>query len=296
MINIETFDQQELNEINKSGRIKKVEFINEKPVENIKIDEGLEPPTDKNYDDYIIQSVEKVDKNMERIDIINSEKLSTLLSSKKKDRYKNVIDSMDGIEKETVGQQINFYEQQYDQVEEKENINNDSRISIIDGSVYEAECEGEISANHNSIEPKPDISILTSNSGYIDKNESIPTINHETESPVEKAKYNFYQEFDIHKDQNIIIESLTHEQEVQEQNDVIVNNNDDKQTVIDCTQSDEQVKDDKTSDRNIIADEFSLEYAASHHKIESSNRTPQDSIKVDYCDQSMNEPKNYKAE
>ena len=54
MINIETFDQQELNEINNSGRIKKVEFVNEKLMENIKIDESLEPPTDKNYDDYII--------------------------------------------------------------------------------------------------------------------------------------------------------------------------------------------------------------------------------------------------
>ena len=233
---------------------------------------------------------------MERIDIINSEKLSKLLSSKKKDRYKNVINSMDGIEEETVGQQINFYEQKCDQVEEKEDVNSNSRISIIDGLVYEAECEGEISGSHNSIEPKPDISMLTSNSGCIDRNESIPTINHETESPIEKAKYNFYQEFDTHKDQNIIIESLTYEQEVQEQNDIIVNNNDDKQTVIDCTQSDEQVKDDKTSDRNIIADEFSLEYAASHHKIESSNQTPQDSIRVDYYDQSMNKPKNYKSE
>ena len=177
MINIETLDQQELNEINKCGRIKKVEFVNEKPMENIKLDESLEPPTDQNYNDYIIQSVEKVDKNMERIDIINSEKLSELLSSKKKDRYKNVVDSMDEIEEEPVGQQINFDEQQYDQVEEKANIGDNSRISIIDGLVHEA--EGEISASQNSIELKPDISILTSNSGCIDKNESIPTINQE---------------------------------------------------------------------------------------------------------------------
>ena len=100
----------------------------------------------------------------------------------------------------------------------------------------------------------------------------------------------------MHKDQNIIIESLTYEQEVQEQNDIIVNSIDDKQTVINCIQSDEHNKDDNTSDRNIITDEFSLEYAAPHHKIESSNQTPQDSIRVDYYDQSINELENYKAE
>lgn len=162
MINIETFDQKELNEINKGGKIKKVEFANERPLENIKSDESLEPPTEQNYDDYIIQSVEKVDKNIERIDIINSEKLSELLSSKKKDRYKNVIDSMDEIEEEPIGQQINFDDQQYIQEDEKENIEDNSKISIIDGSVDQA--EGEISASQNSIEPKHDISILTSNS------------------------------------------------------------------------------------------------------------------------------------
>lgn len=124
----------------------------------------------------------------------------------------------------------------------------------------------------------------------------MPTINQESESPIEEEKYNLYQEFGMDKEQNIIIESLTYEQEVQEQNDIIVNSNDDKQTVINCTQSDEQVQDDNTSDRNIIADEFSLEYAAPHHKIESSNQTPQESIRVDYYDQSMNENEDYKGE
>lgn len=60
-------------------------------------------------------------KNFEKFDIINSEKLNELLSSKKKHRYKNVVDSMNDMVSEHIGHQIDFnYEEENLQIQKYE--------------------------------------------------------------------------------------------------------------------------------------------------------------------------------
>lgn len=105
--NIEAHDEEDsLGDGYQEGQIKKVDasFNNNKDEsENDTINiEDISP--NKN----LMQGMKK----LEKIEMIGSDKLSELLSSKKKHRYKPVQDSMDGVIDENVGQHINFTQEE----------------------------------------------------------------------------------------------------------------------------------------------------------------------------------------
>lgn len=268
---------------NRKGQIKKVDF---------------HPQTDEKYYDedseeiinvQFKQSPEKthINQEFEKIEMINSERLSELLSSKKKHRYRQVEDSMDGMVDTNVHQQINFNDEEQD-----------FKYEIRNSEVFDERNNSKI---HESIRYDNESNLMMSyhspgvSSSSPDKRESIIQ-NFDNISEV-----NDHDEFvnaNINPEKEFVIESISFKQLQIEKNDVIDNTSeedDEHQTVINCTQSDETIteqNESNISDRNIIVDEFSLEYT--EQEIKSSNHIPK--ISIDKIENEIKEQQVYNYE
>ena len=165
--------------------------------------------------------------------MIDSEKLSELLSSKKKHRYQEVKDSMDENADMNIHQHIDF-------TDEEENL-----------QIHEYHSPGVES-------PEEQQSILQNDQDpalYLDQDIVEDHIQPEQEI--------------INPEKEFIIESMTYQQIQEEQNNIIEEGHfeSENQTVINCTQSDQEESsfagEERISDKNII-DDSSLEYAATY--------------------------------
>ena len=171
----------------------------------------------------------EVKKTFEKIDMIDSDKLTELLSSKKKHRYQPVQDSMDGVVDVNIHQQINF-------TDEEENLQIPDYCS-------------------------PGVSTPVKQESH-----DIDNIVEDVESTVREQRKEPEVE-DIQPEKEFIMESMTYQQIREEQENLIEDANleSENQTVINCTQSDEEISEgpieERLSDKNAIIDENSLENA-----------------------------------
>jgi hypothetical protein len=290
---IENLGKTDSFDYNKAGLIKKVEIIDQKPTNPYESIDTSDHQKEDSYDDYIMSSLTKNDKNLEKLDIINSAKLSELLSSKKKDRYREHEQLIEEIEEEHINHQINFYDESQNEINVEDYEESNSRISVINDSAELEEGEDyDDTESQNSVIQNQDAASESQNE-QLNKNESMPTLNNELESPVENfedPRYNLYDEFNMHQDKHPVIQSMTFSQQRNEQNDIIAESEHDKLTVINCTQSNIHTDEEGTTDRNIIADEFSLEMQDNKQFTGSSEEVPQISTRLNH---QQNLSKNY---
>lgn len=244
----------------KIGQIKRVDYIDtsgikEEDTEVVNLNDG--PTSGDAFD-------ESEYKQYDKIDMINSAKLSELLSSKKKHRYKQVKDSMDGVIDENIGQHINFTdEEEHLQLKEFNSNNNsgdteeqESLEDKIDRMVDQREQHDGYTNEEDSIEEH-----------NLSQKHSLGYIHSQIDSPIksrEGSNENTDSRQDIRPEREIVFESLTYQQVEDERNDYIEDTSNENQTVVNCTQSDEHLSqytsEDRVSERNIVAEEFSLEY------------------------------------
>lgn len=166
----------------KIGQIKKVEFV--EPKEEDTENEIINLQVNGTPDHYGQASVTNA--KFEKIEMINSEKLSELLSSKKKHRYKPVQDSMDGYMDGNIGQHINFTDEEEHLRQEEYNSQDPSKVSFMHDSLEE-----DID---NLIEQKEDFISYQAREEDEVENEatpssykaSLPSLNEESNSPVEE--------------------------------------------------------------------------------------------------------------
>lgn len=226
---------------NKQGQIKKVEFVEP----NEQLDESKEETTEEiidledhqSPDPHTASCMSKDPKEYDKIDIINSAKLSELLSSKKKHRYKHIPDSMDEIMEENVGQQINF-DQEADSREYQEyNSQEDSRVSHPQETLeHEGKEITQKSDSSNNSDIESCRQLEEEEKSTLEQKESLPTLNRGQDSPIEQyddARNNLYDETEAKPEQHMVIESMTYAQQQKEQNDLITESaGDEEQTVI----------------------------------------------------------------
>jgi hypothetical protein len=276
-------DEYELEDTipaNLKGQIKKVDFY---------------PQAEENYQEQeseeIInilsnQSPEKkhLNQEFEKIEMIDSERLSELLSSKKKHRYEKVADSMDGLVDTNIHQQINFsdeghnlkYEIRNSEVFDKSNseVFDDRNESSIQESIAYNDAPNHMISYHS-----PGVSSSTP-----DEHESIIQ---DFDSLSDARDHDHFVNANINPEKEFVIESKTYNKLQNGKNDTIEDvsehdsseDDDQNQTVINCTQSDEPITEQdesNISDRNIIVDEFSLNYA--DQELNSTSHIPKISI------------------
>lgn len=290
---------EELIPEDKIGQIKKVEFV--EPKDEDTENEIINLNVNGTPEHYGQSSVSKA--KFEKIEMINSEKLSELLSSKKKHRYKPVQDSMDGYMDENIGQQINFTDEEEHLRQEEYNSQDPSKVSFMHDSL-EHNIDNLVEDRGDSVgEDSRDDDEVENEITPSDSHASLPPLHEETDSPVES--YEDPEKFKQSISKELVIKSMTYQQELEEQNDIIEDSVEENQTVINCTQSDLgdedshsgdeeshnriglqfrnstlnlQSESDLTSCRNVVVDDYSTELAHLHMATHSSEDVAQISI------------------
>ena len=219
----------------KKGQIKKVEFSQPSILQEQESEEII------NLRDSEGQSLVKetdLENHNGKIEMIDSERLSVLLSSKKKHRYQNIQDSMDGMVDINIHQQINF-------TEEEENLKiKEYHSPGVDSPMKPDQYTNHISNIHHS---QSDIGNITEDGRSIEED------------------MNQFKGQNIHPEKEYVLESITCQQIQDEQNHILedVQQNSESLTVINCTQSDEEVNSElpaeQISDMNVIINDFSIE-------------------------------------
>jgi hypothetical protein len=209
----------------KEGQIKKVDIFelrNKDDSENEIINmEDISPNKNR------FQGMKKLDK----IEMIGSDKLSELLSSKKKHRYKPVQDSMDGVIDENVGQHINFTQEEANLQFNAYNSQNDSlRDHSREGYEHDIDNLEEDRQSRLKVDDHGE-----AEEESIRKYESLPSIQQDSIADDEtyknqKLDYRHNRGSSINED-NFVMQSMTYQQEQLERNDLI-ESEDENQTVI----------------------------------------------------------------
>ena len=256
---------------NLDGKIKKYEVSYKENKEGDKTDdEIINLRISKDNDNNVVSFNPKDPKNLEKFDIINSEKLNELLSSKKKHRYKNVVDSMNDVMSENIGHQIDFnYEEENLEIHKYES--NNSKIS---SHHSEHDCEEDIDVR-NQTDINPNNSHINSIIRENDAHEELYPIicdntitDSESESQQSIINQELHQNYEEHMNESLIYE---HEQE---EHDNLAESTNGKQTVINWTQSDRHSGSDIQSENSFEynnEDNNSIEYMEHRRSVYSNS-------------------------